>query len=215
MKQLTRKRLTSWLLALALAVTLLPGLELTALAAEAGSAAGPPAVEAADGLPAPDAPAEPPVTEEPAELPITAEPAALPSPSLVQAAAGQEDSYVEIYRFFTKENGWTDWTCTTLRDGYYIKSNQNYNSEGKYPTYHANSGRFPDQYVLFFRDGVLYMNGYEGGPIEVTNAPDEGLEIQVIGNSYITVPSFVWHTSALFYPQFYSCIIMATKSDYS
>ena len=262
------KRLTAWLLSLALAVTLLPGLELTALAAEAGSAAGPPAVETADGLPAPDAPAEPPdtdapaeppvtdapaespvtdapaeppvteepaeppvtdepaeppvtdepaeppVTEEPAELPITAEPAALPSPSLVQAAAGQEDSYVEIYRFFTEQNDWTDWTGTTLRDGYYIKSNQNYNSEGKYPTYQANPGQFPDQYVLFFRDGVLYMNGYEGGPIGVTNAPDAGLEIQVIGNSYITVPSFVWHTSALFYPQFYSCIIMATKSDY-
>lgn len=226
MKRSMGKRLTAWLLSLALAVTLLPGLELTALAAEAGSAAGPPAVEAADGLPAPDAPAEPPVTEEPAELPvteepaelpITAEPAALPSPSLVQAAAGQEDSYVEIYRFFTKQNGWTDWTDwtgTTLRDGYYIKSNQDYNSENKYLTYQANPGRFPDQYVLFFRDGVLYMNGYRGGPIGVTNAPDAGLEIQVRGNSCITVPSFVWHTSALFYPQFYSCIIMATKSDY-
>ena len=58
MKQVTRKRLTAWLLSLALAVTLLPGLGLTALAAEEGSAAGPPAVEAADGLPAPDAPEE-------------------------------------------------------------------------------------------------------------------------------------------------------------
>ncbi len=215
MKRPLGKRLTAWLLALALAVTLLPGLELTALAAEEGSAAGPPAVETADGLPVTDEPAEPPVTEEPAELPVTDAPAALPSPSLVQAAAGQEDSYVEIYRFFTKQNGWTDWTGTTLRDGYYIKSNQDYNSENKYPTYQANPGRFPDQYVLFFRDGVLYMNGYKGGPIGVTNAPDEGLEIQVRGNSYITVPSFVLHTDASGDPKFYSCIIMATKFDYS
>ena len=50
MKRPIGKRLTAWLLALALAVTLLPGLELTALAAEEGSAAGPPAVETAGGF---------------------------------------------------------------------------------------------------------------------------------------------------------------------
>ena len=46
MKQLTHKRLTAWLLTLALVVTLLPGMGMTALAAEdGGEGNGPPAVE--------------------------------------------------------------------------------------------------------------------------------------------------------------------------
>ena len=46
MKKSTHKRLTAWLLTLALVVTLLPGMGMTALAAEdGGEGNGPPAVE--------------------------------------------------------------------------------------------------------------------------------------------------------------------------
>ena len=46
MKKSTHKRMTAWLLTLALVVTLLPGMGMTALAVEVGGeGTGPPAVE--------------------------------------------------------------------------------------------------------------------------------------------------------------------------
>ena len=70
MKQLTHKRLTAWLLTLALVVTLLPGMGMTALAVEdGGEGNGPPAVEVVepeDGNSGTDETVEPPPSTEPA-----------------------------------------------------------------------------------------------------------------------------------------------------
>ena len=73
MKKSTHKRLTAWLLTLALVVTLLPGMGMTALAAEdGGEGNGPPAVEVVepeDGNSGSDETVEPPPSTEPAPLP--------------------------------------------------------------------------------------------------------------------------------------------------
>ena len=169
MKQVTRKRLTAWLLSLALAVTLLPGLGLTALAAEEGSAAGPPAVEAADGLPAPDAPEE------------------LPSPSLMQVRAGTSDPFVWIYSYYTTIFNRFCYNKVKLTEGWYIKSNNEYTTSGQYKTYQASSGQFPSEYVLYFKNNTLYMNGYEGGTIDCSYSPGD-IKIQVQKDSTISLP---------------------------
>lgn len=169
MKQLTRKRLTAWLLSLALAVTLLPGLGLTALAAEEGSAAGPPAVESADGLPAPDAPEE------------------LPSPDPIQARAGTSDPFVWIYSYYTTIYNRFCYNKVKLTEGWYIKSNNEYTTSGQYKTYQASSGQFPSEYVLYFKNNTLYMNGYEGGTIDCSYSPGD-IKIQVQKDSTISLP---------------------------
>lgn len=169
MKQVTWKRLTAWLLSLALAVTLLPGLELTALAAEEGSAAGPPAVEAADGLPAPDAPEE------------------LPSPDPIQARAGTSPSFVWIYSYYTAMYNRFCYNKVKLTEGWYIKSNNEYTEYGQYKTYQASSGQFPSEYVLYFKNNTLYMNGYEGGTIDCSYSPGD-IKIQVQKDSTISLP---------------------------
>ena len=187
MKRPLGKRLTAWLLALALAAALLPGLELTALAAEEGSVAGPPAVETADGLPAPDAPAEPPVTEEPAEPPALAEPAALPSPNPMQVRAGTSDPFVWIYSYYTTIYDRFCYNKVKLTEGWYIKSNNEYTTSGQYKTYQASSGQFPSEYVLYFKNNTLYMNGYEGGTIDCSYSPGD-IKIQVQKDSTISLP---------------------------
>lgn len=196
MKRPIGKRLTAWLLSLALAVTLLPGLELTALAAEEGSAAGPPAVETADGLPITeepaeppdtDAPAEPPVTDEPAEPPALAEPAALPSPNPMQVRAGTSDPFVWIYSYYTTIYDRFCYNKVKLTEGWYIKSNNEYTTSGQYKTYQASSGQFPSEYVLYFKNNTLYMNGYEGGTIDCSYSPGD-IKIQVQKDSTISLP---------------------------
>ena len=238
MKRPIGKRLTAWLLALALAAALLPGLELTALAAEEGSAAGPPAVETADGLPiteepaeppAPDAPAEPPVTDAPAEPPVTeepaeppvtdepaeppalAEPAALPSPSLMQTRAGTSPPVVYICRYYTNAQGYILHNSAKLTDGWYIKSNNDHDMYGKYCTYQASPGQFPSEYVLYFKDNTLYMNGYEGGMIDCAYFPGD-ITIQVLKDSTISLPDCAPDSYAYKTPEYRYCIV-ATKED--
>ena len=196
MKQVTRKRLTAWLLSLALAVTLLPGLGLTALAAEEGSAAGPPAVETADGLPAPDAPEE------------------LPSPSLMQARAGTSDPFVWIYSYYTAIYDRFCYNKVKLTEGWYIKSNNEYTTSGQYKTYQASSGQFPSEYVLYFKNNTLYMNGYEGGTIDCSYSPGD-IKIQVQKDSTISLPDRIPDNvySGNKTPSYLYCIVATDESE--
>lgn len=196
MKQVTRKRLTAWLLSLALAVTLLPGLELTALAAEEGSVAGPPAVETADGLPAPDAPEE------------------LPSPSLMQVRAGTSDPFVWIYSYYTAIYDQFCYNKVKLTEGWYIKSNNEYTTSGQYKTYQASSGQFPSEYVLYFKNNTLYMNGYEGGTIDCSYSPGD-IKIQVQKDSTISLPDRIPDNvySGNKTPSYLYCIVATDESE--
>ena len=196
MKQLTRKRLTAWLLSLALAVTLLPGLGLTALAAEEGSAAGPPAVEAADGLPAPDAPEE------------------LPSPNPMQVRAGTSPSFVWIYSYYTAIYDRFCYNKVKLTEGWYIKSNNEYTTSGQYKTYQASSGQFPSEYVLYFKNNTLYMNGYEGGTIDCSYSPGD-IKIQVQKDSTISLPDRIPDNvySGNKTPSYLYCIVATDETE--
>lgn len=82
---------------------------------------------------------------------------------------------------------------------------------GRYCTYQAPPGQFPSEYVLYFKDNTLYMNGYEGGMIDCAYFPGD-ITIQVLKDSTISLPDRIPVSNSNSYSEYHYCIV-ATKKN--
>ena len=195
MKKSTHKRLTAWLLTLALVVTLLPGMGMTALAAEdGGEGNGPPAVEVVEpeggnsgldetvGTP-PQPEPEPPALPESKEEDKTTEDEGDPSGSdygigddtrprglmrmpVMPTAAGQYPAASEVLVDGNKYFG--EPGC------YYFKNGASACSKD------------PNNYNAYYNPntGVLTLDGYNGGSI-VAGGTKSKITVELVGNNSI------------------------------
>ena len=72
-------------------------------------------------------------------------------------------------------------------------------------------GQFPSEYVLYFKDNTLYMNGYEGGMIDCAYFPGD-ITIQVLKDSTISLPDRIPVSNSNSYSEYHYCIV-ATKKN--
>ena len=210
MKKSTHKRLTAWLLTLALVVTLLPGMGMTALAAEdGGEGNGPPAVEVVEpedessgtdetvGTPPSTEPAPPPSTEpESKEEDKTTEDEDDPSGSDYNVGVDTQprgSMRVPVVPTATGESGYIGVDnydvdrvfSERMYDNSYLESMSDVGtSDGKFKFKKHTGSDAPSQYVLWYTGGVLHMKNYNGGGISTGNS--KHLTILVEDNSTIT-----------------------------
>ena len=208
MKKSTHKRLVAWLLALALVVTLLPGMGMTALAVEDGDEGnGPPAVEVVEpengnsgsdetvGTP-PQPEPEPPALPESTEEGKTTEDEGDPSGSdydIGDDTQPQESMRAPVMPTATGESGYIGVDnydvdrvfSERMYDNSYLESMSDVGtSDGKFKFKKHTGSDAPSQYVLWYTGGVLHMKNYNGGGISTGNS--KHLTILVEDNSTIT-----------------------------
>ena len=215
MKKSTHKRLTAWLLTLALVVTLLPGMGMTALAAEdGGEGNGPPAVEVVApedessgsdetvGTP-PSTEPTPPALPESKEEDKTTEDEGDPSGSdynvgadtqpqgpmrvpVMQAPmlAAETEEYPPIGVY---NNIGADEYHSGMRDNTYLPNMESVDKDNEFVFLPHQGPSAPENYVLWYENGVLHMNGYTGGRIETKTGllQPKPLEILVEADSTI------------------------------
>ncbi len=192
MKKSTHKRLTAWLLTLALVVTLLPGMGMTALAAEdGGEGNGPPTVEVVApedessgsdetvGTP-PSTESEPPALPESKEEDKTTEDEGDPSGS--DYGIGDDTQPRRSMRApvmpTAAEYQNVEVNSVTLSNGQYLASNSADTA--------INSSTEPLSYVAWYKDGVLTLNGYKGKEIQVCGSTKSDLTVKLKGSNTIT-----------------------------
>ncbi len=194
MKKSTHKRLTAWLLTLALVVTLLPGMGMTALAVEDGDEGnGPPAVEVVEpedessgsdetvGTPPPtesEIPAPPESKEEDKNTENEGDPSgsdydieADTQPRGLMRALAAPTAADYPGPTYVSVNGGTDFKADKL----YFRNGETQCS--------ANPANYNAHYDP--TTGTLTLDGYNGGAIELGEAVQGDLTIKLMGNNTI------------------------------
>ena len=208
MKKSTHKRLTAWLLTLALVVTLLPGMGMTALAVEdGGEGNGPPAVEVVEPEdessgtdetvgPPPSSEPEPPAPPESKEEDKTTEDEVDPSGSDYNVGADTQPRgrmWAPVMPTATGESGYIGVVnyddnkifFERMYDNSYLENMSDVgSSDGKFKFKKHTGSDAPSQYVLWYTGGVLHMKNYNGGGISTGNS--KHLTILVEADSTIT-----------------------------
>ena len=182
MKKSTHKRLTAWLLTLALVVTLLPGMGMTALAAEDGDeSTGPPAVEVV----APED--ESSGSDETVGTPPSTEPESKEEDKTTEGEGGSSGSDYNVGadaqpRGRTKaptalaaNYSRVSVNNVLLENGHYLESNSSTSAE-------TGANTAPATYVAWYKSGVLTLKGYNGKGIEVQGVNPGDLTIKLIGD---------------------------------
>lgn len=210
MKKSTHKRLTAWLLTLALVVTLLPGMGMTALAVEdGGEGNGPPAVEVMDpeggnsgsdetvGTPPSTEPVPPPEPESTEEDKTTEDEDGSSGSDYGIGDDTQSRGSMRVPVVPTATGAYGDIGVVNyhdnkvfferMSDNSYLESMSDVGSDGKFNfKEHTGSGA-PSHYVLWYTGGDLHMKNYNGGRISTGNSEQvKPLTILVEADSTIT-----------------------------
>ena len=186
MKKSTHKRLTAWLLTLALVVTLLPGMGMTALAVEdGGEGNGPPAVEVV----APED--ESSGSDETVGTPPSTEPESKEEDKNTKDEGDPSGSDYGIGDDTQPRRSMRAPVMPTAAEYQNVKVNSVTLSNGQYlasnsATTAINSSKEPSSYVAWYKDGVLTLNGYDGNYIQVSGASKSDLTVKLKGSNTIT-----------------------------
>ena len=195
MKKSTHKRLTAWLLTLALVVTLLPGMGMTALAVEdGGEGNGPPAVEVVapedESSGSDETVGTPPSTEsEPPALPESKE-----EDKTTEDEGGSSGSDYDIGDD-TRPQGSMRMPVMPTAAGQYpaasevlVDGNKYFGEPGCYYFKNGASAcsKDPNNYNAYYNPntGVLTLDGYNGGSI-VAGGTKSKITVELVGNNSI------------------------------
>ena len=198
MKKSTHKRLTAWLLTLALVVTLLPGMGMTALAVEdGGEGNGPPAVEVVDpgdgnsgsdetvGTPPSTEPAPPALPESKEEDKTTEGEGGSSRSDYGIGDDTQPRGSMRMPVMPTAAGNYPDASSVSVDGGkqFYDPGSLYYKSgdESKHFTGDANN------YIAHYNptNGTLTLNGYSGGSISVGGTGKPDITVVLIGTNTI------------------------------